>query len=38
MEVMDWNDGKRSAENRIEYQKNRSLVAIFYQISVSMRT
>ena len=29
MEVMDWNDGKRRAKNRIEYQKNRSLVAIF---------
>ena len=29
MEVMDWNVGRRRAENEIEYQKNRSLAAIF---------
>ena len=26
---VDWNDGKRQAENGIKYQKNRSFAAIF---------
>ena len=32
MEGLDWNDGKRQAENGIAWQKNRTLAAIFYRI------